>query len=63
MSTEDREPAVTKYGFDWGQVTVQRVTNIERSNGIYRILRVNDLEIYISPTGRTRVFRKGDELR
>jgi hypothetical protein len=54
---------VTKYGFDWGQVTVQRVTNIERSNGIYRILRVNDLEIYISPTGRTRVFRKGDELR
>lgn len=47
------------YGFKWGQVTVERLASIQRSNGTYRIVRVNDIEVYVSPTGRTRVFRKG----
>ncbi len=58
---------VTTHGFIWGPLNVERLALFDRSNGIYRILRLNtkyeDLEVYVSPTGRRmRVFRAGTEL-
>jgi hypothetical protein len=44
-------------GFVWHQVDVEPLARFLRHNGWYCVLRVNDLNIYISPTGRTRVFR------
>jgi hypothetical protein len=59
-----RRAQAMRCGFVWGPVEVTRLTRIERSNGKYHILRINDLEIYVSPTGRTtRVFRNGEELK
>lgn len=56
------ESDVTQYGFRWGHCEVERQATFQRSNGLYRVLRVNDLTIYISPKGFTRVFRDGKEL-
>lgn len=53
-----------EHGFDWDQIKVFRWAEFIRKNGVYRALRVNDLTIYVSPTGRiTRVFRNGKELK
>lgn len=51
----------TDYGFTWGPATVERCATFPaRAAGKKtHVLRVNDLTIYVSPTGRTRVFRKG----
>ena len=62
--TPEERAAAEQYGFVWGQVLVTRRTAVERRNGKYRVLQVNDLTIYVSPTGRlTRVFRGGKELK
>lgn len=60
----------TQYGFQWGPADVSRSTAFEHrpGEGLSRSLRVStpyaDLNIYISPTGRSvRVFRAGKELR
>jgi hypothetical protein len=64
LDAKTRRAQALRYGFAWGPVEVVRVTTIKRANGTYHILRVNDLEIYVSPTGRTtRVFRGGEELK
>jgi hypothetical protein len=46
----------------WGQVAFDILMSVKRKNGVYRIIRLNDLQIYVSPAGRTRVFRDGVEL-
>ena len=64
LDANTRRAQAMRCGFVWGPVEVTRLTRIERSNGKYHILRVNDLEIYVSPSGRTtRVFRNGEELK
>jgi hypothetical protein len=55
--------AARRFGFVWGQVMVSRLCEITRKNGMYRVIRVNDLEIYVSPSGRTRVFKNHVELK
>lgn len=55
-----------RYGFAWGQVYVTRLAEVKRratDSEPYRVLSVNDLTIYVSPTGRTRVFKKHKELK
>ena len=58
-------PGITTFGFDWGPVKVERIAHFEPRKGREAfILRVNDLEIYVSKTGRSvRVFRDGKELK
>ena len=58
-------PQTTTYGFDWGPVMVERIGHFKPREGRESfILRVNDLEVYVSGTGRSvRVFRKGRELK
>lgn len=64
LDAKTRRAQAMRCGIVWGPVEVTRLTRIERANGIYHIIRVNDLEIYVSPTGRTtRVFRGGEELK
>jgi hypothetical protein len=63
--------ALSEFGFTWGPAEVERTATFERRRGkTWRVLRVyvrdhpsQELEIYISPTGRSvRVFRRGKEL-
>ena len=58
-------PGITTYGFNWGPGRVERVTHFKPRRGREAfILGVNDLEIYVSKTGRSvRVFRDGKELK
>lgn len=63
------------YGFDWparagegAHTQVTRTATIQRGKkGTYRVLQVATeaqvLDIYISPKGRMRVFRKRKELK
>lgn len=60
MSTDHTR--ATPYGFTWGHCEVERQATFQRTNGLYRVLKVNDLTVYISPKGFTRVFRNGKEL-
>ena len=62
-----------QFGFDWPQtsfgkrinarIQVVRMSSIDRSNGEYRVVQVltplAELHIYVSPTGRVRVFEEG----
>jgi hypothetical protein len=60
------ELETTPFGFRWGSVTVERIASVERrpGEGKSHIVHVNDVHIYISPTGRSvRVFRRGVELK
>lgn len=52
-----------EHGFTWEQVEVKLLAEIERSNGVYRVIKVNNLDIYVSPAGKTRVIRNGRELK
>lgn len=66
MSGQDvntRRAQAMRFGFVWGPAEVTRLVSITRSNGTYHVMRVNDLEVYVSPSGRTRVFRGGKELK
>lgn len=58
-------PGFTTFGFDWGPVKVERIAHFKpRKDREAFILGVNDLEIYVSKTGRSvRVFRDGKELK
>lgn len=58
-------PGITTFGFEWGPVVVERLAHFRpRKNREAFILRVNDLEVYVSKTGRSvRVFRGGKELK
>ena len=58
-------PDVTPYGFTWGPVRVERIANFKpRKDREAYVVGVNDLEIYVSKTGRSvRVFRGGRELK
>lgn len=51
-----------EHGLTWEQVDVKLLAEVQRSNGTYRVLKVNNLDVYVSPTGQTRVFRNGREL-
>ena len=61
-----------QYGFSWGPIDVRRLASIKRDGGLARVLgiyrgrgddRKMELEIYVSPTGRSiRVFRGNVEL-
>ncbi len=62
LTTKLRARAM-RYGWIWHNVEIERLAEITRHNGVYRCLRVNDLEICVSPSGRTRVFKNGEELR
>ncbi len=60
---------VDAYGFTWGPARVERLMAFRRRTGLARVLRVStafpgqDIEIYISPSGRSvRVFRGAQEL-
>ena len=55
---------ITEYGFDWGNVKVERL--MEREG--YKALRIqcngNEVTVYISPTGRRmRAFNKSKEMK
>lgn len=66
MNDNDDPIEVTTYGLLWGQLTVSCLTSIhwrKRDKRSSKVIQVNDLEIYVSPTGRTRVFRKHQELK
>jgi hypothetical protein len=64
MNAKIRRARALQFGWVWGPVEIVRLSIIKRSNGTYHILCVNDLEIYVSPTGRTtRVFRGRKELK
>jgi hypothetical protein len=64
-----------RYGWEWPErenpracrTQVTRTAAIDRSNGKYRIATVETpretLTIYISPTGKIRVFKSGVELK
>lgn len=58
-------PGITTFGFDWGPVEVERVAHFEPRKGREAfVVRVNDLDICVSKTGRSvRVFRDGKELK
>ena len=72
MSDESDTGWEHQYGFSWGPIDVRRMASIKRDGGLGRVLGIYrrkgagpviDLEIYISPTGRSiRVFRGKDEL-
>lgn len=50
----------TRFGFRWNAAEIRRLFS---HNGMV-VLRVNDVEVYVSPKGkRTRVFRNGRELK
>lgn len=58
-------PQTRSFGFDWGPVTVTRIAHFAPRKGreCY-VLEVNNLNIYVSKTGRSvRVFRDGKELK
>lgn len=67
---EETTGAVDDYGFKWGQVVVERLGSILRkptdpnSDKIIRVkTQYRNLEIYVSPTGRSvRVWRDHKEL-
>lgn len=48
-------------------IQVQRIASIERANGLYRIIEVKTIRdlvnIYVSPTGRLRIFTDGKEWK
>jgi hypothetical protein len=62
-----------RYGFDWpktydhdpvSHIQVTRIAEVDRGKrGWWRVLTVRtdseQLDIYVTPTGRTRVYRKG----
>jgi hypothetical protein len=61
-----------QYGFDWptkppwdhgAHIQAVRMSSIHRSNGDYRVLQIlterAELHIYVTPTGRVRVFEQG----
>jgi len=62
---------MSDYGFKWEQVEVERLASILRkstdinSDKIIRVrTKYRDLEIYVSPTGRSvRVWRDHKELK
>lgn len=58
-------PLQTPYGFKWGPVEVTRIAHFApRKDRESYCLEVNDLNIYVSKTGRSvRVFRDGKELK
>lgn len=58
-------PTMTTYGFNWGPVKVERLANFKpRKDREVFIVGVNDVEVYVSKTGRSvRVFRDGKELK
>jgi hypothetical protein len=52
---------ITRWGFRWGPAEISRSCTLTRSNGDYRVLTIateahKTLHVYISPTGRLRVF-------
>lgn len=59
------------YGFYWHGIAVQRTAEIARGKkGTWHVLSITTergtsqkLEIYVSPTGFTRVFKDHKELR
>lgn len=51
------------HGWTWGHVSVAPAFQVDRPNGRYLAIDVNDLTIYVSPAGYTRVFRHGKELK
>lgn len=58
----------TQYGFLWGPVRVERLIKGRAHGREYWLLQVNDLQIVVTPTGKTRVFRqrkarRGKELK
>ena len=48
---------MTDYGFEWGNITVERLAELPQG---HRVLRVKtprqDIEIYVTKTGLIRVF-------
>ena len=53
-----------QFGFQWGPVRVTRLFSMVRKDREHWAVSVNDLDIYVSKTGRSvRVFRDGKELK
>ena len=58
--TDDPRGSLFREG---AHIQVARMSSIKRSNGEYRVLQVlterTELHLYVSPTGRVRVFEDG----
>ena len=54
----------TDYGFEWGPLEVKRACVIRGSHILRIITEHHDLEIAVSPTGRSiRIYQDGQEMR
>lgn len=65
MSEHADDPAA--FGFRWGPMTVRRIATYEpRKNFRAHILGIKtdraDVQVYVTPTGKVRVWRNGTEL-
>jgi len=64
MTEAEINGEITEYGFRWGPMEVERLSEI-RGRGYMLGIKAQGarLEIYVSPTGRSvRVYRGGEEL-
>jgi len=57
--------AETRYGFQWGSATVKRIAYIaERTTVVIGIKTPRaDIQVYVTRTGKVRVFRGNRELK